>query len=117
MTEQISVFAKDLDLSYNTTHYSEAVALQKNKLINPELTPSAKVLAALKTSGLSFNEWTKQQSMQASEQLRQDSLSAEDLAHFQLLSQESLAQQAQIEASDEISFAEYVKQFEQALHI
>ena len=117
LIEKISVFAQELDLSYNTTRYTEAVALQKDKLLNPELTPSAKVLAALKTSDLSFNEWTKQQSIQASEQLRHDSLSAEDLASFQRLAQESLEQQAEIEASDEISFAEYVKQFEQALHI
>ena len=117
LIEQIAIYAQELDLSYNTTRYSESVTQQKNKLLNPELTPSAKVLAALKASGEGFNDWTKNLSIKASDKLRQDHLSQEDEAQFQALSQESLAKQKEIEANDTISFAEYVEQFEKALHI
>lgn len=117
LIELITIYAQELDLSYNTTRYSEAITQQKNKLLNPELTPSAKVLAALKASGDGFNNWTKNLSIKASEGLRQDHLHSEDEARFQALSQESLAKQKEIEASDSISFAEYVEQFEKALHI
>lgn len=117
LIEEITVYAQELDLSYNTSRYTQAVEAQKQKLLNPALTPSAKVLAALKESGQSFNQWTSSSSIQACNTLRQDKLDAETQAKFTQLSQESLAQQQQIEASDKISFAEYVEQFEKALHI
>lgn len=117
LLEKISLFAKELDLAYETTCYSAAVALQKQKLSNPELTPSAKLLAELKTSGKTFNEFTASLSIKASDGLRQDSLSPENLQRFQDLSQESLTQQEKIEASDSMSFEQYLVQFENALDI
>ncbi|NLY64324.1 MAG: glutamate--cysteine ligase, partial [Alcaligenaceae bacterium] len=64
--DQINVYAKELDIAYGTTQYSAAVELQRQKLDNPDLTPSARLLNALRESGLSLQDYTLQKSQEHS---------------------------------------------------
>jgi len=55
--DKVAKTAALLDSTQGGEAFSRAVAQQHAKLENPELTPSAQVLSALRTSGLSYSEW------------------------------------------------------------
>ena len=53
----IAKIAKELDKAYGTGDYSRVVNLQKDKILHPENTPSARIIRDIKASGKSFAEW------------------------------------------------------------
>ncbi|NLY65186.1 MAG: glutamate--cysteine ligase, partial [Alcaligenaceae bacterium] len=91
------------------------VELQRQKLDNPDLTPSARLLNALRESGLSLQDYTLQKSQEHSEALRLRELSVEADQKLKNLVQESILEQKEIEASDTESFEEYVKHYNASL--
>ena len=55
--EGILEVARMLDAAYGGTQYSQAVEMQKGKVLDPNLTPSAKILKDIQESGKSFAEY------------------------------------------------------------
>ncbi|NLP32192.1 MAG: glutamate--cysteine ligase [Oligella ureolytica] len=108
-------YAELLDEVYQTKAHSQALAAQKAKLEDVNLTPSARYLDVVKHSGLSFNEFTKQNSFKHSTQLRNIDLTPAVEAAYKAETARSLEAQAEIEASDQISFEEYMVRFENSL--
>lgn len=112
---EMQAYAALFDEHYGHTLHSDAIAAQIAKINNPELTPSARLLHDLKASGLSFNEFSLQQSTAHTEQLRAQPLDAEQLARYQQDAADSLVAQATIEANDQGSFDEFLANFEASL--
>ena len=55
--DKIAQTAQLLDSALGDDRHSQAVAHQRTKLADPDLTPSAQVLKALRDSGVSYSEW------------------------------------------------------------
>jgi glutamate--cysteine ligase len=55
--EKVSKTAALLDDAQGTDHYRRSVSLQRAKLEDSALTPSAQVLKALRESGMGYSEW------------------------------------------------------------
>lgn len=96
---------------HNTDAYTAACAAQQAKIADPELTPSARLLAAMRESGRAFCSFTMAQSAATNAHFRAQQLAPERLREFQEASRLSVAKQAEIEASDTIDFDEFLRQF------
>ena len=115
LLEQIGLCAETLDSALSDTRYAKAIAAQREKILDPETTPSARILAHLKTSGLSYQEHALTQSHTHANTLRQTGLTIAERALAAKQAEQSLADQATLEASDTEDFDEYVARFHRAL--
>jgi glutamate--cysteine ligase len=100
-----------LDDVHKTDAYTAACAAQQLKIADPALTPSARLLAEMRESGRPFCGFTMSQAAATNAHFRAQKLSPERLQEFQEASRLSVAKQAEIEASDDIDFDEYLRQF------
>ena len=100
-----------LDQANNTTHYSVALELEKQKILDPSLTPSAKILEQLISQqcdngalGLNLAEDYKQQLIGSDYQF----MNAKELAEHAKL---SIEKQRVIEQQDNISFDDFLSSY------
>ncbi|MFV9474381.1 glutamate--cysteine ligase [Advenella sp. RU8] len=113
--DQVNLYAKELDIAYSTTQYSAAVELQRQKLDNAGLTPSARLLSELRESGLSLHDYTLLKSQEKSDELRFAELPPEVDQQFKTMAQDSILEQKELEASDTESFEAYVEHYHASL--
>lgn len=103
--------AESLDAANNNRRYSEAVELQWEKVLDPNLTPSGKLLNAMLDSG-------KDNGLLGVELAEQYKIAAQN-QHYDLLNAEllkdqaakSLDSQSQIEGKDTLSFDEFLQDY------
>ena len=88
--------------------YTRSLAAQLRKLADPEATPSARVLAALRERETSFFGFAMEQSLRARDYFRAQPMPAARQEFFEHLAAESLAGQAALEAADTQPFDAYV---------
>ncbi len=103
--------AQLLDQASGSEEHGQALASQRAKLADAELTPSARVLAQMRRDRQTFFRHTLAQAKQHGQWFSQRPLSAEDQARYRELADESLARQAQIEAEERISFEEHLANY------
>lgn len=84
---------------------------QNDKLRDPGLTPSARVLADLRESGQTFYEFGLQQAMQHANYFRAQPTSESLLTHYRQMAQESISAQEQIESDGQPDFDSYLAKF------
>lgn len=113
--EALVPYAELLDEVYQSDAHRQALAAQKAKLEDVSLTPSARYQQAISDSGLSFNEYTKQNSFKHSEQLRASALPEEVEKALEAESERSIQAYIAVEKADTMSFDEYMRHFEQSL--
>ena len=93
--------------------YQATCNLQRAKLDNPALTPSAQILSAMQNENVPFFRFTMNQGIAHKKHFASLPLKADEQAAFAESVAESLRQQADIEAADTLSFdaflAEYLK--------
>lgn len=100
-----------LDQAHNNKLYSEACRTQKAKLANPELTPSAKILADMSAQSKPFFRLAMELTQEHGREFRSQPLSGEQLNRYQQECQRSLEQQRAIEKADTISFEQYLANY------
>ena len=115
LLEQIGLCAQTLDGALADTRYAQSVAAQREKILDTEATPSARVLAHLKTSRISYQDYALEQSSAHANTLRQTGLSVAEQAFAAKQAEQSLVDQATLEAGDTEAFDEYVARFHRAL--
>lgn len=100
-----------LDQANNTTHYSSALQQEKQKILDPSLTPSAKILQRLISQqcdngslGLALAEDYKQQLLDSDYAF----MNAEELAEHASL---SIEKQRVIEQQDNVSFDDFLSSY------
>jgi glutamate--cysteine ligase len=81
----------------NNAQHMQALAAQKAKLLDPTLTPSARVLAALEENGNSFERFGLQQSEKHAAYFHSHPLAEKDVDYFTNLAKDSLAAQERME--------------------
>ncbi len=102
-----------LDQSMGGEDYAKAVNAQYAKLSNPELTPSARVLADMKAKGVSFFEHTLALADAHRQHFADQPLAADALEKCKALASQSLQEQRELEHSSQIPFDVYLRQYYQ----
>ncbi|MFB3077277.1 MAG: glutamate--cysteine ligase, partial [Lysobacterales bacterium] len=101
-----------LDEGSGSSLYREALELQREAIRDPDLTPSARILAEMKRSGESFFSIAQRISEQHREYFL--SLGENESARLEFLSAEAVAsigRQKEIEAGDRLSFEAYLHNY------
>ena len=113
LLDGIAFSAGLLDQSHGTDSYSASLARQRAKLKDPGLTPSGRILSAMKERGLSFYQFT----MELSQQHRDALLAAPGnpalMKRLEEASVESWLEQKAIEQGDTVDFETFVEQWNQ----
>ena len=105
--DDMAPFAEMLDAAYGGDNYAKTMATLRQRVDNPDLTPSAQVLAAAREAGGYF-KYAKQMSEQHHARLLAEPLDAAATARFEASVVDSLAEQKALEAADTVSFEDYV---------
>jgi glutamate--cysteine ligase len=107
---ELAPLAKSMDEAAGNNQYSNALAQQQAKLDDDSLTPSAQYLAKMKAEDLEFSQLTLKLAEEIAAEFKQP-LNSELNAEMQLQAQQSLMQQAEIEAGDQIDFPSFLQQY------
>lgn len=108
---KITPLAALLDKQAGSNEHQLSLQAQLDKLRDPDLTPSARVLAAIRQEQGSFNQFALKQSHYFAEQFKAQPMSAEDIAYFEELARNSLTQQLQMEQAQHGSFDEFIEDY------
>jgi len=103
--------AERLDDALGGHDYRDSVQLQSNKIADPELTPSARILREMRESQVSFFRLAMGYSEHWARHFRSQPPAADVTASFMAESARSLAAQQALEASDELSFPTYLDRY------
>ncbi len=109
--DRLTPIAELLDAANGTLLHGEAVAVQRAKIENVEETPSAKILAVLRSEAIPFFRFAMNQSLTHREQLRGRPLDDQRENEFRRMSETSLEEQRAMEAADVLSFDEYIERY------
>lgn len=112
MLSRLEALAVQLDgFNGDSSVYQDALAAQRTALSADGQVRSSKVLASMKASGMGHLEWTLEQSRGHQAALRDDPLSAEMLAEYRKMTEDSLAEQRELEAATDQSFEDYLSAY------
>jgi glutamate--cysteine ligase len=108
LIERIRPVAALLDAQHNEEGvYASSLGLQKAKIANPALTPSAKVLDEVRALGSAAAFGLRQSEAHAAF-FRAEPLMPSEEALFEEMAAASMAEQAVMEAADTVSFDDFV---------
>ena len=111
LLDEMKLVAKILDESYGTKVYSKSVKAQRKKLKNPALTPSAKILSDMKTSGDTFFQVGMKQALAHSEYYSKRPLSEVQWQEMQREAEASLDRLSELDAEPQVDFEEYLRNY------
>jgi glutamate--cysteine ligase len=104
--------AEALDAAHQTTDYGDALRAAQAVLLQPDLLPSARVLAVMQQDfDNSFIGFTRAQSQQTKAKLLALPFSAAQQSKFSALSEQSVRDRQAIEAGDTLPFEAYRQQY------
>jgi glutamate--cysteine ligase len=111
--ENIAPICELLDVqdSENSGSYCHALEIQRQRVENPELTPSAQVLAQMAETNQCFGEYGLNASTRNAAYFKDRILDADTLQKFKDLSIESLQQQQELEANDNLGLDEFLARY------
>lgn len=107
--DQVSNAASILDHINSNSNYMNSLGAQSAKVANPELTPSGRILKDMQKDGLSFFEFSMQQSRIHRDHLQNNGLNEATIKLMRETAVKSIQQQAEIEQQDTIDFDKYLK--------
>jgi glutamate--cysteine ligase len=84
--------------------YTQALALQYALVDNPDLTPSARILSDMRSSGQCFGSYALSKSAEHKHYFTAQTLDDSIMAEFSAMAAASLAKQKTIEANDNVAF-------------
>lgn len=109
--EGMSSVAAILDRVYNDRTFSDSVSQAKEKINNPSLTPSGKVMESLLDGGESFLEHTRKKALSMTTAFRSQPLAADLEAALTQGVALSWDQHRSMENSDEVSFKQFLQAY------
>ncbi len=112
LVDSMQGIAEVLDRGDAAKPYSAALAVQAAKVTDVSLTPSARMLGELESTGESFFDLALRMSRQHKEYfLALYPPNVERLGEFKALAEESLKAQAAVESADKLSFRQYLAEY------
>lgn len=116
LLEKIAPLAQLLDQSHGDDEHAKALAAQLLKVNNSSLTPSAQVLGSMTEHKEGFTAFSFRQSQAHAQFFRNEPLSTEDQSHFEKLARTSIAQQAELEQTEEtVDFDTFVGSYQASI--
>lgn len=115
LLEAMVPIAALLDRHHGDDAHARALAAQRAKLEDPELTPSARILAEMRERGESFVQFALRQSRQHEAFFRALPLSDAERQAFEALATQSLAEQAELEAQPRGDFDAFVAAYQASI--
>ncbi len=100
-----------LDKANHTTNYSKSLAVQRNAFLDPDKTPSAKMLSEMKSKQEGFYHFALRLSQQHKKFFDEYNLDKTQVKFYEDLAVESIEKQKKIEELDSISFEQYLKNY------
>ena len=100
-----------LDDGSEGTPYGDSLGMQRDAVLNPDLTPSARMLAEMREHGEGFYHFAKRMSLAHHNSCNNRQMVAERVELFEQAATDSLARQQAIEASDDCSLDEYLQRY------
>ena len=100
-----------LDESQATKGHSASLAKQREKVRNPNLTPSGRLLQAMREADKSFYRFAMGLSLEHRHQLLKGSIDSNNLALLEAASSVSMERQKEIEANDSIAFDQFLAEW------
>lgn len=110
VVDAMSLYATLLD-GEEDGPYSSAVAQQREAVVDPELTPSARMLAEMRENGESFFGFAQRKSQQHQRYFGGLAMSRERELMLQQEAQDSRQRQCEIEAADDKDFDRYLQDY------
>ncbi|MGY6214321.1 glutamate--cysteine ligase [Methylolobus aquaticus] len=107
----MSLVAEILDQGHRESRYAPVIEQQREKVADPDATPSARLLDQLEQSGLSFADYALQLSREHAEYFLERPLEGRKLERLEELAASSIEEQARIEADDDVSFDEFLRRY------
>ena len=112
LMQSFAPLAAALDAAHGTPEYTDALRAAQALMQEPELLPSARVLAVMQQDfGNSFLDFTRAQSQNTKRKLLVLPFSAAQQARFAAMSEQSVKDQQAIEAADRMPFEAYRQQY------
>ena len=108
---QMAAVGELLDRGTAGRPYTDALEAQREKLRDPERTPSARMLADMRAHGEGFFAFGLRMSRQHQEYFRSRKLPEPRRRYFQDEAEGSLRRQQEMEAADDVSFDEYLARY------
>ena len=116
LLDGIEAIAQTMDQVHGGNDYVRVCQEQRQKLQDPSLTPSAKILADMKAKQQSHFDFALALSQQHLKSFTEQPLSNEALDQFHTARDVSIQKRQQIEQQDELSFDDYLSKFYQQYH-
>lgn len=111
LLDEVMRVAELMDLAQGNSAHSQAVQLQRDKLMDAELTPSAQVLKLMRERGQGHEDFVLAQSRQHRDQLMAVPMAAAELQALDLMAQQSLAEQQALEHAPQQGFEEFLEHY------
>ncbi len=108
---RIAPIAALLDRAHVADLHGQSLAQQRAKLADADLTPSARVLAELRTTDGNWNQLALKYSRQHAAYFRGRPLDSAHLKPFLDMAEQSLAAQAELERDDQPPFDDYLAHY------
>ncbi|MFP8967652.1 glutamate--cysteine ligase [Pokkaliibacter sp. CJK22405] len=109
--DQVMQVAQLLDDQHGGTAYAEAVVAETQKLLDPMLTPSARMLAGLKANDQSYTEWMLEQSTSQRAYFETREADQTMMQALEATSRSSLDSQHQLEGAQDLSLDQYLANY------
>lgn len=103
-----------LDQIHSSSAYADSVEAQSAKVADPDLTPSGRILKDMQEAGLSFFQFSLQQSQRSRDYLQNNGLSEATAEMMRETAASSVQKQIEIEGQDTLDFDEYLRQWNEA---
>ncbi|AMO54656.1 glutamate--cysteine ligase [Endozoicomonas montiporae] len=111
LLEDMLPVAQILDEANNTTRFTSSLTLQQDKLNDVSLTPSAKLMHVLQQDSKSYTDVILDLSKRHQAHFAENEVNRERQKYFESLAEESIENQRQLEASDTLSFDEFLQHY------
>jgi glutamate--cysteine ligase len=113
--DKLEPVAELLDRAEGTDGHRQSLSKQRAKIADPELTPSARVLAEMRQRSESFTAFSLRQSEAHADYFRARPLAAGVQGDFEAMARESIEQQAETERQDEGDFDTFVAAYQASI--
>lgn len=111
LLEALSPVAALLDSVHKCSDYTASLEQQRQKVLHPELTPSARILSHLKQHSMEYAHYALQTSTQHFEQMLARPLAQNLLLRMENMAHESDAEQRALEQKKPLDFDEFLKRY------
>lgn len=112
MLDEMLPVAELMDSLNQTRDYRSALEAQRQKFLDPQLTPSAKVLEAMQANSLSWCEFAAGLSRQHQSSLQQASVDSGFTERFTAQAIQSIKEEQHLAASNSCDFSQFLKDFQ-----